>query len=618
MTATGGAGLFTLDNRDNGPGAGDNANMEVTVTAGAGGVNVTLQGGGNAAGDTALNLVTVTGADAVDTVNLAALAAPTNLTATGVVNEANSINATVTTAGGNDSVTIDAGNVSLNTGDGDDTITVTTWGNVITTDSINMGTGSADNVITSEATLGVAQAATMARFVGADIITTSAAAEKAINMGTLGTVTSAALTGTHSATANGGNGSTDGGDALDFTSSNANGSVTVSEAGTFTGQVGQSNNGGNAGSAGDGLDINASLDNGDNQVTVTLVENADITGGAGGVASGGNGNGGNGGDGLDAVEFEELNLVLSANDATADTVTIEGGALGAKHGNGIAGTAGSDVIVGANGKITITEALSGNATAATASAIDLNDIVGTNVTVNAATINGAVIITSTQGNATITTGAGADNITTSTGVDIIDLGAGKDTVDGQATGADVITTGTGSDIVSLAEADSIENTMKTITDFTLMSSTYTSSAANDTAAEIQATDSIGTSDILLLANTNLIIQANKAASDTGVDIGGSIDIQDTITNGILTLSGSDAAAVDTLGEWIDQAEAAIGAESAIAFVFGGDTYVLANDGASNTDLVIKLTGVSALGIDEVQQNDTATEGGAGYVMLSGG
>jgi hypothetical protein len=324
-----------------------------------------------------------------------------------------------------------------------------------------------------------------------------------------------------------------------------------------------------------------------------------------------------GGSGLDANEYEEVNIVLSATDATVDVVTILGAAGGTENGNGNAGAAGSDVIVGANGKITITEALSGNATAASASAIDLNDIVGTNVTVDASTINGAVDITSTQGNATITTGAGADDIATSTGVDIIDLGAGKDIVDGQATGRDVITTGAGSDIVSLAEGDSVEVSMKTITDFTLMASAYTSSAANDTAAEIQATDSVGTSDIIRLANTNQTIVANKVASDTTVDIGASTDIQDAINNGIMTLSGADAAAVDTLAEWIDQAEAAIGADQAVAFVFGGDTYVVAEDGTPATSLVIKLTGVSALGLDEVQALDTATEGGTGYVLIAG-
>jgi S-layer protein len=616
MQVTGGAGLLTLNNTaDNGV---DNANMEVTVTAGAGGVNVTLQGGGNLAADTAINMVTVTGSDVADTVSIAALAAPTNLTSTGVLNEANGINATVNTADGADTITINAGNVSLNTGDGNDTIVVGTWANVTATDSIDMGAGTGDVVSTSEVTLSSTEAATMARFVGADVINTSATAEKTINLGLLGTVTTASASGTHARTAQvAGNGATAGGDALDFTSSNANGRINISENAAFTGRIGQANNTATAGAGGTALDLNASLDNGDNQVTVTLVENVDLTGGVGGNGTAGNANGGAGGSGLDANEYEEVNIVLSATDATVDVVTILGAAGGTENGNGNAGAAGSDVIVGANGKITITEALSGNATAASASAIDLNDIVGTNVTVDASTINGAVDITSTQGNATITTGAGADDIATSTGVDIIDLGAGKDIVDGQATGRDVITTGAGSDIVSLAEGDSVEVSMKTITDFTLMASAYTSSAANDTAAEIQATDSVGTSDIIRLANTNQTIVANKVASDTTVDIGASTDIQDAINNGIMTLSGADAAAVDTLAEWIDQAEAAIGADQAVAFVFGGDTYVVAEDGTPATSLVIKLTGVSALGLDEVQALDTATEGGTGYVLIAG-
>ena len=59
--------------------------------------------------------------------------------------------------------------------------------------------------------------------------------------------------------------------------------------GALTGQVGSANTGVLAGdvggTGGHGLDINASLDTGNNTVTVTLVDNADITGGVGGAAA---------------------------------------------------------------------------------------------------------------------------------------------------------------------------------------------------------------------------------------------------------------------------------------------------------------------------------------------
>ena len=66
---------------------------------------------------------------------------------------------------------------------------------------------------------------------------------------------------------------------------------------------------------------------------------------------------------------------------------------------------------------------------------------------------------------------------------------------------------------------------------------------------------------------------------------------------------------------IDQAEAAIGNSEAVAFVFGGDTYVLANDGAGNTDVVIQLVGTVASGIAQVDSGATAIQGGEGFVLM---
>jgi len=615
FSATGGAGKLTIDNTDNGNG-GDEDTASATVTAGAGGIAATIQGGGNAAGATAISTVTVTGSDVADTVNIAAVVNPTDLTASGSVNEGNSNNATVTTAGGNDTVTIDAGNVNVNTGDGDDTIIVTTWGSVNAYDTIDMGTGSADAVRTSEATMGASQAATLAKFVGVDVLQMSATGEKTLDMVNVGTVTSAVMTGTHAASnAVAANGNTAGGDGLDFTSNNALGVVTV---GALTGQAGQGNNANTAGAGGDALDVNATLDNGSNSVQITLKDNADLTGGAGGAASAGNGNGGAGGDGLDAVEYEVLNLVLAATDTTADTVTITGGSGGAKDGNGTAGAAGNDVVVGTNATINITQTISGTATATKVSSIDLNDIVGTNVTVEASTLTGGVSIDSVQGNTVINTGAGADTIAAGTGVDTINVGAGKDYVDGQ-TGADMITLGTGSDILNIQESDSTEAAMKKVSDFGLMANGWTASAATDTAAEIQATGVAGTeADMIKYTGAALSVVANKTASDTGVDIGANTDIKDTISNGMLTLSGAGASAVDTLAEWIDQAEAAIGNDEVVAFVFNGNTYVVSNDGGGATVMVIELTGVVASGLAEVAATDTNAVGGAGYVLITGG
>jgi len=252
------------------------------------------------------------------------------------------------------------------------------------------------------------------------------------------------------------------------------------------------------------------------------------------------------------------------------------------------------------------------------SSIDLNDIVGTNVTVEASTLTGGVSIDSVQGNTVINTGAGADTIAAGTGVDTINVGAGKDYVDGQ-TGADMITLGTGSDILNIQESDSTEAAMKKVSDFGLMANGWTASAATDTAAEIQATGVAGTeADMIKYTGAALSVVANKTASDTGVDIGANTDIKDTISNGMLTLSGAGASAVDTLAEWIDQAEAAIGNDEVVAFVFNGNTYVVSSDGGGATVMVIELTGVVASGLAEVAATDTNAVGGAGYVLITGG
>lgn len=610
--ATGGAGKLTISN-DSAGGTAAAGTAEVTVTAGAGGINATIEGGANAASAKAITSVTITGSAAKDTVNIAGVVNPTDITSTALVNEANATNATVTTGEGDDSITIDAGVVSIDAGAGDDTLTVTTFSAVTSADSINLGDGN-DTVVTSEATLSLSQRATMARFVGAEAVTTTNTAETTINMTLLGTVSAATLAGTNSATAQTGTSAEVGADALDFTSDNSNAMVTV---GALTGQVGGTDTT-TGGVGGAGIDANAYLDNGSNEITITLKDNADLTGGAGGAGAT-NGDGGNGGAGLDANEYETINLVLAATDTTKDTATIAGGAGGALAGTGANGSAGSDVIVGTNATINITETLAAKSGSTPLtikdhiSSINLGTIVGNNVNVQAGTINGSVTIAGVAGNSTIVTGAGADSIAAGTGIDTINTGAGDDVIDGQ-TGADMITTGTGNDIITLADADSTESAMKKVYDFTTMANGYVSSSATDTPAEVAATNVAGANaDILDISN--IAVVADKTASDTGVNIGAATDIKDVISNGILTLTGANASAVDTLGEWIDQAEAAIGNSESVAFVFGGDTYVIANDGSGNTDVVIQLVGTVASGLAQVDSSATALQGGAGYVLM---
>jgi hypothetical protein len=484
LTILGGAGQLTVDNTNNG-GGGDQSNMAVTATAGTGGLAVTLQGGGNLATATAMNLVTVTGSDAKDTVNIASVPNPTDITATSD-NESRTVNATVDTGAGVDTVTVDAGVVDVKTGAGDDVLVVTTTGALTggtnaAVDLIDLGDGT-DTISTADATINASDKTWVSYIKNSESVRQTATGEKTVDLDLLANtnIVSAAVVATHSATAAaaaadvGGAGATGtgstGGDALDFTGSNSNSTLSLTTA--LVGQGGQgcsaaADDAGDTGGAGGvGLDLNVTVDNGNNTATVTLVDNADITGGAGGEASHANSTGGTGGIGLDANQVDNLNLVLAATDTTADVVTVAGGAAGTV-GTGTVGTVGGDISVAANGTITITETMSGTATLAThVSAINLNNIVGTNVTVDASGLTGAVTIDSTQGNTTITLGSGADTYTgTESGIDTVNLGGGNDTMTHTGGGVDVITLGAGNDTIKVAAAyDNSADAMK-ITDF---------------------------------------------------------------------------------------------------------------------------------------------------------
>jgi len=484
LTIIGGAGQLTVDNTNDG-GGGDQSNMAVTATAGAGGLAVTLQGGGNAATATAMNLVTVTGSDAKDTVNIASVPNPTDITATSA-NEARTVNATVDTGAGADTVTVNAGVVDVKTGAGDDTLVVTTTGNITggtnaAVDLIDLGDGT-DTISTADATINASDKTWVSYIKNSESIRTTATGEKTIDLDLLANtnIVSASLVATHAASAQaaaadvGGSGATGtgstGADALDFTGSNANSTLSLTT--DLVGQQGQgcsaaADDAGDTGGAGGvGLDLNVTVDNGNNTATITLVDDADITGGAGGEGSHANSTGGTGGIGLDASQVDNLNIILSATDTTADAVAIAGGAAGTA-GSGTAGTAGGDISVAANGTITLTETMSGTATLAThVSSINLNNIVGSNVTVDASALTGAVTIDSTQGNTTITLGSGADTYTgTEGGIDTVNLGAGNDTMTHTGGGVDVITLGAGNDTIKVAAAyDNSTDAMK-ITDF---------------------------------------------------------------------------------------------------------------------------------------------------------
>ena len=477
LVATGGAGKFTLTM------TGTDDDGALTVTSGAGGLAVTLVGGDNAATATSMALVNVTGSAVVDTVNIAAVPNPTDISAT-AADESKTVNATVSTGDGNDVITIDAGVVNVDAGAGNDTLVVTTTGAITgaateAVDLIDLGAGT-DTISTGDATINATDKTWVGYIKNSEAIKVTATAEKTVDLDLLANTNIVALSSSaHTATAAaadvdaGGTGATGqgsvGGDALDFTGSNANSVMTLSA--DLVGQAGQGllatsdDAGDTGGDGGVGLDLNVSVDNGNNRATITLVDDTDITGGAGGAQDHASATGGDGGIGLDANQVDYLNIILSATDATADAVAIAGGAAGT-DGSGTDGSAGGDISVAANATITLTETFSGTATAAKMSSINLNNIVGTNVTVDASGLTGAVTIDSLQGNTTVTLGSGADTFGGAEGgIDTVDLGAGNDTVNHTGGAVDVYTGGTGIDTYKVAANHDDSTDAFKITDF---------------------------------------------------------------------------------------------------------------------------------------------------------
>jgi Ca2+-binding RTX toxin-like protein len=169
-------------------------------------------------------------------------------------------------------------------------------------------------------------------------------------------------------------------------------------------------------------------------------------------------------------------------------------------------------------------------------------------------------------------GAGGDTITGTNAADTIDGGAGNDTIIGGA-GADTLTGGTGADAFRFAAGDSgtISGTVfDTITDYS------------------------GVFDVLDLVGIPVV----RADTTSAIDVAAAtVDASDvvtaSVTNGIITVGGTNAANVDTLAEWIAVARTVVTASGDIAaFVFGGDTYVYQENGTDTNDLLIQLDGVT--------------------------
>ena len=213
------------------------------------------------------------------------------------------------------------------------------------------------------------------------------------------------------------------------------------------------------------------------------------------------------------------------------------------------------------------------------------------VVVNASSSSSGVTVTGTSGDDTITGSNANDNLSGGASADTISGGTGNDTING-GSGADTLTGGAGDDEFDFASGTSTEASMDKITDYQAAAA----DADNDTID---------------------LVTGAKGANSGSIDVksaiaggGGGETVTASVTNGVATLSGSDAGLINTLSEWIDAVsvdgvikKAADDADAVgvVAFQLSGNTYLVeSNDTFDNNTAnvsivtVIELTGLTGV------------------------
>ncbi|MBL4783403.1 MAG: hypothetical protein JKX92_14280 [Porticoccaceae bacterium] len=231
----------------------------------------------------------------------------------------------------------------------------------------------------------------------------------------------------------------------------------------------------------------------------------------------------------------------------------------------------------------------------------------------------------TTANVSITGGAGHDVLRGNAAQDVINGGAGADWVAGGG-GADVITVGNGHDTIAIgvsaqAGSESATAGWDVIRGFTLATAiTVAVDLQGDfhqAVAALHAASSVGGSNMSLLSlaasNDNLSHQALSVAANALAETAQTAGVSYTLVSGILTLGGENAGGVDTLEEWLAEAEAAAttGGET-LAFEFEHSTYVFAENGSA--DIFVQLSGLT--GVAALALTSDATTGIANTLYLA--
>jgi Ca2+-binding RTX toxin-like protein len=385
---------------------------------------------------------------------------------------------------------------------------------------------------------------------------------------------------------------------------------------------------------------------GDIIITDSEMSSATITVGVGGLFTV---------DNIDIEEIEAMTVSVGAAGSFTATTKIDLGGAAAT----ITGAAGSTVTIGQFAGGTTTSPTSFTLTGrgalgdgTTTGAIDISGVTSVNVsgwtdanvndddtlagadhwlvTMNGGTFtsnNAAARVTGGAEDDTITTGAGADVIDAGDGDNVVSSGAGADSITTGAgddeinagTGADTIAAGAGADTITITEASTARSSD------TLVFASGDSDADNiDVVTGFNAIATNGDKLDFVAAGTTIVdaqtaidmsITSVIAATDATTAIVAADVINGVLSaGGILTVTGADAAKVDTLDEWlaiaaemVAEAEDTDGDDSVLlAFEFNGATYVAefdhddSADSAALTNLV-QLSGV----VDVVALSGTA-------------
>jgi len=323
--------------------------------------------------------------------------------------------------------------------------------------------------------------------------------------------------------------------------------------------------------------------------------------------------------------------VTAANVETINITTPDAAvapALGSDaviHTLTLAATAAKTVTVAGNNGLNLTNTGNTAITSFDASGVVANNtaastyVAATTDTAANLAVTFASANTTTTASVTIKGGEGNDTLTGNAAMDNIIGGKGSDAVNG-GTGTDSITVGEGRDVVTVINNDddtagdiigSGTSGADSINGYVLSSAI--SAVDLDSTAKFVASTAGGANYSLLSFQTiaddavagagtaiNMAVEGNATAL-----AGQASGVTYTVLNGILTLGGAGAAAVDTLGEWLTEA-AAVAATNGdtLAFQFGSDTYVFSQAGTA--DLLVKLVGVTgAASLVEASNSTTA-------------